>query len=178
MSCEGIHVSWLPPESQVSGGLPIISYRMCRNINGTELCNFFRIGDEKAEVHGLQPNTSYAITVSANNTLGWGGEVMISNTTMARMKEQLFSVSKVTSKSLTVTAVMMAAYTDLQCDMSPNADGVGKFKVSLMTPEEKQSLNFNTNYTIYCMALGMNGSDACAEQTMHVTTRKNRELLN
>ena len=176
LSCERIRVSWLPPESQDSGGLPIISYRVCHN--GSELCNFFRAGDEgKTEIHGLQPITKYVIKVSANNTLGWGVEGMGNNTTLARMSKRLINVSKVTSNSITIMAEMIEAYTYLQCDLSPDADGFRNFTLA-STPEIEQNLNFNTKYKIYCMALNINRSDACAEQTMNVTTRKKRELPN
>ena len=173
VSCNSIRVSWLPPNSHLSGGLPLISYRV--RYNGTEINNISR-GEDKLEVDipGLQPNTSYAISVSANNTLGWGKEAQGSNTTMARLREHLFNVTEVKSKSLTVTVMMRGTFKDLQCEMSPIANGMGNF--TLTQEKGLGGLTPNTQYTIHCVGKDEDGKDACIEQTMSVTTRKNCEL--
>ena len=175
VSCSSVRVSWLPPNSSLSRGLPLISYRV--SYNGTELHNMTTVQDKlEVDINGLQPNTNYTISVSANNTLGWGEEAQGSTTTMPRLREQLFNVTEVKSKSLTVTVMMGGTFQDLQCEMSPIANGMrtftraqGKKKLASLTP--------NTQYTIHCVGKYEDGRDACVEQTMSVTTRKNRELL-
>ena len=173
MSCNSIRVSWLPPNSRLSGGLPLISYRV--RYNGTELY-ISRIKDEKVETNitGLQPNTLYAITVSANNTLGWGAEEKSTTTTMPRLT-WLFDVSNVTSTNITVTSTVVGRSKLLQCNVS-NYKGRNSFTLTQeslvltgMTP--------NTQYTIHCVGDDGEGSDGCVKQTMNVTTWKNRELL-
>ena len=173
VSCNSIRVSWLPPNSSLSGGLPLISYKVC--YNGTELHNISR-GEDKLEVDipGLQPNTLYIISVSANNTLGWGEEAQGSNTTMPRLREHLFNVTEVKPKSLNVTVTMGGTYKYLQCEMSPIANGMGNF--TLTQEKGLGGLTPNTQYTIHCVGKDEDGRDACVEQTMSVTTRKNREL--
>ena len=171
LSCNGIRVSWLPPNSSLSGGLPLISYRV--HYNGTELHNISR-GEDKLEVDipELQPNTLYAISVSANNTLGWGEETQGTNTTMPCLREQLFKVTEVKSKSLTMTVMRRGIFKDLQCEMSPIANGMGNF--TLTQEKGLGGLTPNTQYTIHCVGKDEDGRDV--EQTMSVTTRKNREL--
>ena len=129
----------------------------------------------EVDIPGLQPNTPYAISVSANNTLGWGKEAQGSNTTMSHLKEQLFKVTVVNSKSLTVTVMMGETYKDLECHTSPNANEKRTF-THTQGNKKLGGLTPNTQYTIYCVAKDENGKDACIEQTMSVTTRKNREL--
>ena len=177
LSCKSIRVRWLPPDSNLSGGLPLISYRV--RYNGTELYNTSKVGDRlEAEVHGLQPSTSYVISVSANNIIGWGKEAVGINTTMPRLTE-LFHVSDVTSANLTVTATMVATHKYLQCDMSPNANRMGNFTLT-QGKEERHlvGLTPDTQYTIHCVANDKDGKDACIEQTMNVTTSKSHKLLN
>ena len=177
LSCKSILVRWLPPDSSLSGGLPLISYRV--RYNETELYNISRVGDKlEAEVHGLQPSTSYVISVSANNTFGWGKEAVGINTTMPRLTE-LFHVSNVTSANLTVTATMVATHKHLQCDMSSNAKGIGNFTLT-QGKEERHlvGLTPDTQYTIHCVANDKDGKDACIEQTMNVTTSKSHGLLH
>ena len=166
-------MSWLPPSSSLSGGLPLISYRV--RYNETKLYNISR-GEDKLEVDipGLQPNTLYIISVSANNTLGWGEATQGSTTTMLRLREQLFNVTEVKSKSLTMTVMMGGTFKDLQCEMSPIANGMGNF--TLTQEKGLGGLTPNTQYTIHCVGKDDDGKDACIEQTMSVTTRKNREL--
>ena len=168
-------MSWLPPDSSQGEGLPLISYRV--HYDGTELYNIYR-GEHRVDVDipGLQPNTPYTISVSANNTLGWGEEAQGSNTTMARLREHLFNVTEVKSKSLTVTVMMGETYKDLQCHTSPNANGIRTF-TRTQGNEKLEGLTPNTMYTIHCVGKDEDGKDACIEQTMSVTTRKNRELL-
>jgi len=171
VSCNSIRVSWLPPNSSHSGGLPLISYRVC--YNGTELYNISR-GKHRVEIDipGLQPNTLYAISVSANNSLGWGEEAEGSNTTMTRMTADIFSAMEVKSKTITLKAMMKSKYKKLQCARSPNNKPVAftqRRKVAGLTP--------NTRYTIHCVAKNDDGSDACLEKILNVTTRKNRKLL-
>ena len=171
VSCNSIQVSWLPPNSSLSGGLPLISYRV--RYNGKELYNISR-GEHRLEVEipGLQPNTNYTISVSANNTLGWGEEAQGNNTTMTRMTANLFSAMEVRSKTITLKAMMRPKYRKLQCARSPNDKLVtftNRKKVAGLTP--------NTQYTIHCVAKNDDGSDACLEKTLNVKTRKNRELL-
>ena len=165
-------MSWLPPNSSLSGGLPLISYRV--RYNGIELYNISK-GKDKLEVDipGLQPNTPYAITVSANNTLGWGEEAQGSNTTMARMTE-VFQVSDVTSKNITVTATVAARSKHLQCNISI-VTGMRKFTLTRKESLLLAGLTPNTQYTIHCVE--EDARDACTEQTMNVTTRKNRKHL-
>ena len=174
MSCNSVRVSWLPPNNSHSGGLPLISYRV--SYNGRELHNISR-GEDKLEVDlpGLQPNTLYAITVSANNTLGWGEEAEGSNTTMPRLREQLFNVTEVKSKSVTMTVMMRGIFKELQCEMSPIANGMRTFTLT-QGNEKLVRLTPHTQYTIHCVGNNKDGKDACIEQTMNVTTRKNREL--
>ena len=136
----------------------------------------------EVDISGLQPNTSYAILVSAmntlglTNTLGWGEEAVRSITTMARMTEQLFDVMEVKSKSFTVTAKRRATYKHLQCDMTSNANGMRTRNLTQRW-EQLTGLTPNTQYTIHCVAKDEDGMDPCVEQTMNVITRKNRELL-
>ena len=163
-------MSWLPPNSSLSGGLPLISYRV--RYNGTELYNMTTVENKlEVDIYGLQPNKYYAITVSANNTLGWGEEAQGSTTTMARMTTNLFHVMEAKSRTITFRAIKWPL--NLQCDMSPYDKPVtftnGTKEVSGLTP--------NTQYTIHCVAKNDNGMDACVEKTLNVTTRKNRELL-
>ena len=174
VSCNSIQVSWLPPSSSRSGGLPLISYRV--RYNGKELY-ISRIKDEKVETNitGLQPNTLYAVTVSSNNTLGWGAEQKSTTTTMPRLA-WLFDVSNVTSTNITVTPTVVARSKHLQCNVSNYKEGRNSFTFTQeslvltgMTP--------NTQYTIHCVGDDGEGSDGCVKQTMNVTTRKNRELL-
>lgn len=175
VSCSSIRVGWSPPDSRLSGGLPLISYRV--RYNGTELYNISRMEIElEVDISGLQPNTSYAISVSAMNTLGWGEEAVRSIITMARMTEQLFDVMEVKSKSFTVTAKRRATYKHLQCDMTSN---VNEMRIRNLTQRREQltDLTPNTRYTIHCVAKDEDGMDPCVEQTMNVITRKNRELL-
>ena len=168
-------MSWSPPNSSLSGGLPLISYRV--HYNGTELYSISRSNDKvDADIPGLQPNTNYAISVSANNTLGWGEKALRSIRTMPRMTEQLFNVTEVTSKSLIVTVKMSATHKHLQCDMLPNTNGMRTFTLT-QGEEQLKDLTPNTQYTIQCVAKDEDGRDACVEQTRNVTTRKNRELL-
>ena len=171
-SCSSIRVSWLPPNSSLSGGLPLISYRV--RYNGTELHNISR-GEHKLEVDipGLQPNTLYIISVSANNTLGWGEEAQGSNTTMTRMTANLFSAMEVKSKTITLKAMMRSKYRKLQCARSPNDKPV----TFTQRRKEVAGLTPKTQYTIHCVAKNDDGSDACVEKILNVTTRKNRELL-
>ena len=173
VSCSSIRVSWLPPNSSLSGGLPLISYRV--RYNGTELHNISR-GEDKLEVDipGLQPNTPYIISVSANNILGWGEEAQGSTTTMLRLREHLFNVTEVKSKSLNMTVVMGGTFKGLQCEMSPTANRMGTF--TLTQEKALGGLTPNTQYTIHCVGKDEDGRDACIEQTKSVTTRKNREL--
>ena len=133
-------------------------------------------GEDKLEVDipGLQPNTLYIISVSANNTLGGGEETQGSNTTMPRQREQLFNVTEVKSKSLTMTVMMRGTFKDLQCEMSPIANGMGTF--SLAQERGLGGLTPNTQYAIHCVGKDEDGRHVCVEQTMRVTTRKNREL--
>ena len=170
VSCNGIRVSWLPPNSSLSGGLPLISYRV--GYNGTELYNISR-GEDKLEVNitGLQPSTPYTISVSANNTLGWGEEALGSTTTMAHMTANLFRVMEAKSKTITLRAIKWPV--NLQCDMSPNDKPV----TFTQRRKEVAGLTPNTQYTIHCVAKNDDGSDACVEKTLNVATRKNRELL-
>ena len=174
VSCSSVQASWLPPNSRLSVGLPLISYRV--RYNETELHNISR-GENKLEVDipGLQPNTPYAISVSANNILGWGEEAQGSNTTMPRLREHLFNVTEVKSKSLNVTVMMGGTFKDLQCEMSPIATGIGTF--TLTQEKALGGLTPNTQYTIHCVGKDEDGRDACIEQTKSVTTRKNRELF-
>ena len=174
VSCNSVRVSWLPPNSSHSGGLPLISYRV--SYNGTDLHNISR-GEDKLEVDlpGLQPNTLYAITVSVNNTLGWGEEAEGSNTTMPHLREPLFNVTEIKSKSLTMTVMMRGTFKDLQCETSPNANGTRTFTLT-QGNEKLAGLTPNTQYTIHCVGKDEDGRDVCIEQTMNVTTRKNREL--
>ncbi len=167
-------MSWLPPDSSLSGGLPLISYRV--RYNGTDLHNISR-GEDKLEVdvNGLQPNTLYAITVSANNTLGWGEEAQGSTTTMPRLREQLFHVTEVKSKSLTMAVMMRGTFKGLQCERSSIANGMRTFTLT-QGNEKLAGLTPNTQYTIHCVGKDEDGRDVCIEQTMNVTTRKNREL--
>ena len=142
--------------------------------NGTELYNISRKEHRlEVDISGLQPNTRYAISVSANNTLGWGEEAQGSNTTMTRMTANLFSAMEVKSKTITLEAMMRSKYRKLQCARSPND------KLITFTHEMKvvAGLTPNTQYTIHCVAKNDNGTDACVEKTLNVTTRKNRELL-
>ena len=127
----------------------------------------------EANISRLQPNTSYAISVSANNTLGWGEEAQGSIRTMPRMTEQLFNVTEVKSKAFTVTVKRRATHKQLQCDMSWNANGIRTFNT---TQKRKRlpGLTPNTQYTIHCVA---KDEDACVQQTRKITTGKNRELL-
>ena len=168
VSCNSIQVSWLPPNSSLSGGLPLISYRV--RYNGTKLYNR---GEDKLEVEipGLQPNTPYAISVSANNTFGWGEEAQGSTTTMARMTASLFRVIAAKSKTITFRAQILPR--NLQCDMSPNDKPV----TFTQRRKEVAGLTPNTQYTIHCVAKNDNGTDTCIEKTLNVTTRKNCELL-
>ena len=172
VSCNSIQVSWLPPNSSLSGGLPLISYRV--RYNGTELHNMAR-GEHRLEVdiNGLQPNTPYAISVSANNTLGWGVEAQGSNTTMPRLTE-VFHVSDVTSKNITVTATVAARSKHLQCNISM-VTGMRNFTLTQKESLLLAGLTPNTQYTIHCVE--EDAKDACTEQTMNVTTRKNRKHL-
>ena len=128
----------------------------------------------EVDIPGLQPNTHYALSVSANNTFGWGEEAQRSNTTMPRQREQLFNVTVVKSKSLTMTVMMGGTFKDLQCEMSPFANGMGNF--TLTQEKGLGGLTPNTQYTIHCVGKDEDGRDACIEQIMSVTTRKNREL--
>ena len=162
-------MSWLPPNSSLSGGLPLISYRV--GYNGTEL--YISGGEDKlgADIPGLQPSTLYVISVSANNTLGLGEEAQGSTTTMLRLREQLFNVTEVKSRSLTMTVMMRGTF---KCEMSPIANGMGTF--TLTQEKGLGGLTPNTRYTIHCVGKDEDGRDACIEQTMSVTTRKNREL--
>ena len=128
----------------------------------------------EVDIPGLKPSTLYVISVSANNTLGLGEEAQGSSTTMPRLKEHLFNVTEVKSKSLTMTVVMRGTFKDLQCEMSPIVNGFGTF--TLTQEKGLGDLTPNTQYTIHCVANNKDGKDACVEQTMSVTTRKNREL--
>ena len=177
VSCSSIRVSWSPPDSSLSGGLPLISYRV--RYNGTELYNISRMEDEvEVNISGLEPNTSYAILVSAMNTLGWGEEAVRSITTMARMTEQLFDVMEVKSKSITVT-FKRVTHKRLQCDMTQNANRRRTFTLTQRKKERTLAgLTPNTQYTIHCVAKDKDGKEACIEQTMNVITRRNRELLH
>ena len=130
----------------------------------------------ETNISGLEPNTSYVISVSGNNTLGWGEEAERSITTMPRMTEQLFDVTEVKSKSFMVTAKMSATHMHLQCDMIPNTNGAFTL-TQLQRNETLKGLTPNTQYTIRCVAKDEDGRDACVEQTRIVTTRKNRELV-
>ena len=164
-------MSWLPPNSSLSGGLPLISYRV--RYNGTELYNISRREDKlEVDIPGLRPNTNYTISVSTNNTLGWGEEAQGSNTTMTRMTANLFSAMEVKSKTITLKAMMRSKYRKLQCARSPNDK-----LVTLTNRKKVAGLTPNTQYTIHCVAKNDNGTDACVEKTLNVTTRKNRELL-
>ena len=166
LSCNSIRVSWLPPNSILSRGLPLISYRV--RYNGTELYNMTRVEDKlEVDIPGLQPSTLYAMSVSANNILGWGEEAQGSNTTMARMTANLFRVMEVKSKTITLRAIKWPV--NLQCDISPNDKPV----TFTQRKEEVAGLTPNTQYTIHCVAKNDNGTDACVEKTLNVTTRKN-----
>ena len=170
VSCSSIRVSWLPPNSSLSGGLPLISYRV--RYNETELYNISRGRDRlEVDISRLQPNTPYTISVSANNTLGWGEEAQGSTTTMAHMTANLFRVMEAKSKTITLRAIKWPV--NLQCDMSPNDKPV----TFTQRRKEVAGLTPNTQYTIHCVAKTDNGTDACIEKTLNVTTRKNRELL-
>ena len=164
-------MSWLPPNSSHSGGLPLISYKV--RYNGTELYSISR-GDQRVEVDipRLQPNTLYAISVSVNNTFGWGEEAQGSSTTVARMTVNLFYVEAKKSRTITLRARKWREVS-LECDMSPNDKPV----IFTQRKTEVTGLTPNTKYTIHCVAKNDNGRDACAETTLTVTTRKNRELL-
>ena len=166
-------MSWLLPNSSDSGGLPLISYRV--GYNGNELHSIPSIKDEKVETNitGLQPNTLYAISVSANNTLGWGAEEKNSTTIMPRLT-WLFIVSNVTSTNITVTPTVVARSKHLHCNMSK--EGRNPFN---LTQESLvlAGLTPKTQYTIHCVGDDGEGSNGCVKQTMSVTTRKNRELL-
>ena len=128
----------------------------------------------EVDIPGLQPNIPYAISVSANNTLGWGEEAQGSTTTMSRLRGQLFNVTEVKSKSLTMTVMMGGTFKDLQCEMSPIANRMRTF--TFTQERVLGGLTPNTQYTIHCVGKDEDGKDACIEQTMSVTTRKNREL--
>ena len=172
LSCNGIRVSWLPPNSSLSGGLPLISYRV--HYNETELHNISRKEHRlEVDIPGLQANTRYAISVSANNTLGWGAEAQGSNTTMPRLTE-VFHVSDVTSTNITVTATVAASDKHLQCNISM-VTGMRNFTLTRKASLLLAGLTPNTQYTIHCVE--EDAKDACTEQTMNVTTRKNRKHL-
>ena len=138
-------MSWSPPDSSLSGGLPLISYRV--RYNGTELYNISRMQDElEANISRLQPNTRYAISVSASNTLGWGEEALRSITTRPRMRKQFVRVIQVKSKSFVVTVKMSAPHKHLQCDLTPNAT----FTLTQWQRNETLTdLTPNTQYTIH-----------------------------
>ena len=163
-------MSWLPPNSSLSGGLPLISYRV--HYNGTELYNISG-GEHRVEVdiNGLRLKTRYAISVSANNTLGWGAEAQGSITTMPHLTE-VFHVSDVTSTNITVTATEAASDKHLQCNMSM-VTGIRNFTLTRKESLLLAGLTPNTQYTIQCVE--EDARDACTEQTMNVTTRKNRK---
>ena len=59
--------------------------------------------------------------------------------------------------------------------MSPFANGMRTFTLT-QGNEKLAGLTPNTQYTIHCVGKDEDGRDVCIEQTMNVTTRKNREL--
>ena len=165
-------MSWLPPDSSLSGGLPIISYRV--RYNEADLHNISRREQRvEVDINGLQPKTHYAISVSANNTFGWGEGAQGSNTTMPRLT-QVFHVSGVTSTNITVTATEAASNKHLQCNMSM-VTGMRNFTLTQKESLVLAGLTPNTQYTVHCVE--EDAKDACTEQTMNVATRKNRKHL-
>ena len=84
-------------------------------------------------------------------------------------------MTEVKSKSLTMTVMMRGTFKDLQCEMSPIANGMRTFTLT-QGNEKLAGLTPHTQYTIHCVAKDGDGKDACIEQTMNVTTRKNCEL--
>ena len=148
------------------GGLPLKRYTVAYNSTSGQMTlplSNMRI----VLLQGLLEDTTYSLSVSAENVLGSGQPKFVVNRTMPRTSETLFTAQLVSSETVLInSSTSRADVAYLTCTLIPdNGNEMSPFNISFGTSKNVTHLLSDVVYTVKCVAYTENGTDACIEDT-------------
>lgn len=148
------------------GGLPVNGYRVAYNSTSKQIALPVN-SMANVLLQGLLADTSYSLSVSADNLLGNGDLKTVYNRTMPRTSETLFTAQLVSSQTVLISSsTLRVGVAYITCTLIPDrGNGMSPFNISLGTNGTATYLDVYAVYTAKCVAYAENGTDVCTEDT-------------